>query len=78
VRIEALRIERVTLLGMSFEPVNGLRVFRMLRLAKDFQEMLITGNTSAVFGRAGARANGAFSMGFRKSERVKVVVEPSQ
>ncbi|SRR5258708_20903140 len=59
VRIEVLRIERVIAPGMSFEPVNGLRVFRMLRLTKDFQEMLITGNASTVFGRTGAPARDA-------------------
>jgi hypothetical protein len=59
VRIEALRIKRVIVLGMSFEPVNGLRIFRMPRLTKDFQEMLITGNASTVFGRTGALARDA-------------------
>jgi hypothetical protein len=59
VGIEALRIERVVGLAVPFEPVNGLRVFRMPRVTKDFHEMLITGNASAVFRGTGARARDA-------------------
>jgi hypothetical protein len=59
VRIEALRIEGVIALGMSSEPVNGLRMFRMLRLPKDVQEMFITGNASTILGRASSLAGSA-------------------
>jgi hypothetical protein len=59
VRIEAIGIERVIVLGMSFEPGNGLRVLRVLWLTQHFQQMLINGNASAVFRGTGTLARDA-------------------